>query len=122
MDLIPLANTGDIAEDSAKAFELSQFEPPMELFVVHQQQRFFAYLNRCPHTGVNLNWWPDQFFDVEHEYIQCATHGALFKVENGYCVRGPCAGASLQPMSIVIQDNTIYLDATCHDALKNAPN
>jgi len=108
MDLIALAKTGEIADGAAKEFSITRFDPPLELFVVRQRQQFFAYLNRCPHTGVNLNWLPDQFFDIEHHYIQCATHGALFQVDNGFCLRGPCAGAYLQPVSIHIKDDTIY--------------
>ena len=115
MDLIALAKTGEIAEDAAKEFSLTQYDPPVELFVIRKGQRFYAYLNHCPHTGVNLNWMPDQFFDIDNEYIQCATHGALFTVENGYCVRGPCAGASLIPASVVIQGDMIYFNATKND-------
>ena len=122
MDLIPLTSTGDITEGSAKEFNLPQYDPPLEIFIVHHQQRYFAYLNRCPHTGVNLNWLPDQFFDIEHEFIQCATHGALFKVDNGYCVRGPCAGAALQPVCIVIQGDTIYFNTTGTDAITSSSN
>jgi nitrite reductase/ring-hydroxylating ferredoxin subunit len=108
MDLIALAKTGEIADGAAKEFSLSQTDPPLDLFIIRQKQRFFAYLNRCPHTGVSLNWLPNQFFDIERQYIQCATHGALFQVENGYCLRGPCAGAYLQAVPINVKDGTIY--------------
>ncbi|MGD8593313.1 MAG: Rieske 2Fe-2S domain-containing protein [Gammaproteobacteria bacterium] len=112
MDLIALAKTGEIADGAAKEFSLTQYHPPLELIVIRKNQRYFAYLNRCPHTGISLNWLPDQFFDIDHEYIQCATHGALFTVDNGYCVRGPCAGASLRAVSIVIEDAMIYFKPT----------
>jgi nitrite reductase/ring-hydroxylating ferredoxin subunit len=111
MDLIALAKTDEIGNDTAQEFSLTQYQPPLELFVIRKSGRFFAYLNRCPHTGVNLNWMPHQFFDIENEFIQCATHGALFTVADGRCVRGPCAGAYLQPAPIVIQDGTIYFHA-----------
>ncbi len=122
MDLIALATTGEIADSAAKEFSITQYDPPLELFVLRKNQRFFAYLNRCPHTGVTLNWMPDQFFDIDHEYIQCTTHGALFRVENGYCVRGPCAGASLVAVPIVIQDGMIYFNPTQNDASITAQN
>jgi nitrite reductase/ring-hydroxylating ferredoxin subunit len=32
--------------------------------------------------------------------IQCALHGALFRIEDGYCLYGPCQGASLHPLPL----------------------
>jgi len=49
----------------------------------------------CPHRGVPLEWQPDQFLDPSASLIQCATHGALFLIESGECVAGPCAGQFL---------------------------
>ncbi|MDH5326202.1 MAG: Rieske 2Fe-2S domain-containing protein [Gammaproteobacteria bacterium] len=80
------------------------------LFIIKRAQRFFAYLNRCPHTGVSLNWQPDQFLDYENEFIQCAMHGALFQVEDGLCIRGPCVGRSLTPVTLTEKDNALYVD------------
>jgi nitrite reductase/ring-hydroxylating ferredoxin subunit len=116
MDLIPLVKTDEINDGAAKEFNLTQYHPPLELFVIRKHGRFFAYLNQCPHTGVNLNWMAHQFFDIDNEFIQCATHGALFTVENGQCVRGPCVGAYLQPVPIIIEDGTIYLHSSQNDA------
>jgi nitrite reductase/ring-hydroxylating ferredoxin subunit len=116
MDLIPLAKTDEINDGAAKEINLTHCQPPLELFVIRKNGRFFAYLNQCPHTGVNLNWLPHQFFDIDNEFIQCTTHGALFTVENGQCVRGPCVGAYLQSAPIIIEDGTIYLRSSQTDA------
>ena len=112
MDLIPLAPTADLANIASKEFTLTQLHPPMEIFIIHRQGDFFAYLNRCPHTGISLNWQPHQFFDITQEYIQCATHDALFEVDSGFCVRGPCAGAYLQAIPLLVKNGTLYYDAT----------
>lgn len=111
MDLIALANADEIIEGAAGEFRLARYQPPLEIFVIHKQRRFFAYLNRCPHTGASLNWQPGRFFDIDHQFIQCATHGALFSVETGYCVRGPCAGRYLQTVPIAVRDGIIYLQS-----------
>lgn len=108
MDLIALAHSHEIGDNTAKEFVLTQFTPAIEIFVACKNGRFYGYLNRCPHTGVNLNWQPDQFFDFHNEYVQCCIHGALFRVDNGYCVRGPCAGLSLKAVNIVIQSGVLY--------------
>ena len=70
--------------------------------LVRRDGRVYAYLNRCPHTGVNLEWLPNQFFDSSGLYLQCALHGAIFEVENGQCLRGPCAGDALT--SILVEE------------------
>jgi len=70
----------------------------------------FAYHNRCPHTGVNLDWQPNQFLDLSNRYIQCATHGALFRLEDGFCLRGPCVGQYLQALRVVIEGEQVFIE------------
>jgi len=80
-----------------------------DIFVVRRDGNLFAYINSCPHTGVELNWQPDAFLDVEGFYIQCAVHGARFEVETGRCVWGPCANQSLSPVSVCEENNQIWM-------------
>lgn len=82
----------------------------IEIFILYKNKQFYAYVNSCPHTGVNLNWQPNEFLDFEGQYIQCTMHGAIFNIEDGYCVRGPCAGASLQAIKLTVKDNAIHID------------
>ena len=70
----------------------------LKLFAVRRDGQVYAYQNRCPHRGVPLEWQPDQFLDHSNSLIQCATHGALFLIESGECVAGPCAGQSLKAL------------------------
>lgn len=80
---------------------------PLRLFVVRHGDVVAAYRNRCPHTGAPLEWQPDQFLDIDNLYIQCAIHGALFRPADGYCVRGPCAGASLERLELGVVDGRV---------------
>ena len=84
-------------------------EPPLRLFVVRKDGILAAYRNRCPHTGAPLEWLPDQFLDLDNSFIQCAIHGALFRPEDGYCLRGPCVGQSLEPLALEVVDGRIRL-------------
>jgi nitrite reductase/ring-hydroxylating ferredoxin subunit len=68
-----------------------------------------AFVNRCPHAGTELDWNPGEFFDETQLYLTCATHGALFEPGNGYCVAGPCRGASLEPLAVVERDGQVIL-------------
>lgn len=89
--LIFLCTSSHLPEAHSKGFELGEHA----LFAVRRQGEVFVYKNRCPHRGVPLEWQPDQFLDSSASLIQCATHGALFLIENGECVAGPCEGQSL---------------------------
>ncbi len=40
-----------------------------------------------------LNWTPDRFLDLERKQIICATRGAVFRIDDGLCVDGPCEGS-----------------------------
>lgn len=93
----------DLADPGSRGFEVDiGAERPVSLFVVHKDSVVAAYLNSCPHTGAPLEWQPDQFLDLDNSFVQCAIHGALFRPEDGYCLRGPCVGKSL--IGLPIQD------------------
>ncbi len=83
-----------LVEGQSRGFTLAE----NKLLAVRRDGRVYAYQNRCPHRGVPLEWQPDQFLDHSNSLIQCATHGALFLIESGECVAGPCAGQSLQAL------------------------
>ena len=75
----------------------------LKLLLVRHNERVYCYRNRCPHMGVNLDWVEHQFLDTSGELIQCATHGALFRIEDGECISGPCQGQKLVPVKIGIE-------------------
>ncbi len=112
MPWIRLIKTSSLVSYSAKEFSIESGAVPVNIFLININNNFFAYENRCPHTGVTLNWQPDQFFDIENHFIQCSTHGALFRFDDGYCVRGPCAGAKLGSYPLKIEDGEVYVEVT----------
>ena len=107
---IPLCNIDEIADPGSRGFEIKHGRKQLSLFAVHRDGVFTAFINRCPHTGVNLEWQEDRFLDLDNHYIQCATHDALFETESGLCIAGPCVGQSLHAVSIDIIDGQIHLD------------
>ncbi len=106
-----------IEEPGARGFELPGTEG-VPFFIVRKQGRVHAYRNRCPHTGAPLEWQPHQFLDMDNGFIQCAMHGALFRVATGLCVRGPCVNQSLQPLPVEVEDGRVRVDIA---ALSAAP-
>lgn len=97
----------DIPEREARAFDLDNGD---KIFITQRDGSFFAYQNLCPHLQVELEFLENQFLDREQEYIECSTHGALFLVETGECVSGPCQGQKLEQVTISVHsDGGIYL-------------
>lgn len=68
-----------------------------------------AYLNSCPHQGRSLAFAPDEFLFGQDGRLICPHHGACFDIATGLCVAGPCEGASLAPVNILIRDGVVYL-------------
>ena len=73
----------------------------LEAFLIFYNGNYYAYLNKCKHLEVELDWEPNNFFDEENIYIVCATHGALYQPHNGLCVAGPCKGEKLDQLKIL---------------------
>lgn len=94
-----------LAEGEAKGFELGE----KSYILVRRNGELFAYINRCPHRGVRLEWQPDQFLDYEKQFIQCSTHGALFTIETGLCVAGPCLGKRMESIPVKIEAGRVLI-------------
>ncbi len=100
-----LCHSNDITDPGAKGLSLKQGRKERLLFIVKKEQQLYAYENSCPHAGINLEWQEDDFLDNEKNHIQCSVHGALFNIETGSCMGGPCNGAGLTPADIEVDSN-----------------
>ena len=100
-----ICKTSDIAENQSKGFQVGG----LLFFVVNKFGKYLAYKNACPHLGIQLEMVPDQFLDSTHSLIQCSMHGALFRIEDGLCISGPCFDQKLKEVEIEIKDDGIYL-------------
>lgn len=90
-------------DGGSKGLSLQLGDREIEVLAIRFGTKVYCYLNRCPHTGVNLDWVADQFLDNSGEYVQCATHGALFRIDDGFCVSGPCAGQALTALKVRVE-------------------
>jgi nitrite reductase/ring-hydroxylating ferredoxin subunit len=79
-------------------------------FAIRHRGTVRAYVNRCPHMGTELDWQPGEFFDFAGLYLVCSTHGALFQPATGFCVAGPCRGASLEPLQVREREGLILVE------------
>ena len=100
-----LCRADEIGDEEAKGFEYGEHA----LVAVRRDGQLHVYVNWCPHLGVELNFQPDEFFDYDHQFLQCANHGALFEVDSGLCILGPCKGASLRRVDFAVEDGNVRI-------------
>lgn len=99
-----LCRLDEIPDGGSKGFDLGPGHDPREIFVVREGRRLHAYVNSCPHLGTPLEFTPDQFLSHDGSHILCSTHGALFEIEDGTCIAGPCMGDSLQALPVALDE------------------
>ena len=104
-----LCRLDEIDDGAAKGFRVKAHGLEHRIFAVRRGSRVYVYRNDCPHVGTPLDWAPDEFLDSRREHIICATHGALFRISDGYCFSGPCVGDSLEPVFFEVRGEVIYV-------------
>jgi nitrite reductase/ring-hydroxylating ferredoxin subunit len=107
---IPVCRLEEIPDGGSRGFTLRLADGPHEIFLVRSVDRVYAYQNRCPHTGAPLDWVPDRFLSLDGRHIQCATHAALFRIEDGACLAGPCNGQGLASVPVNISGGVVRVD------------
>lgn len=103
--MITLCHIDDINNNYSKGFNLEG----RSIFAVKKYNKIVVYLNSCPHLGVQLEMVPDQFLDNSHSLIMCAMHGALFRIEDGLCISGPCLDQALKAIPFTINNQHIEI-------------
>ena len=109
MDQGHLCELSDLADPGSMGLRINSAGRSIEIFLVRRGTQVHAYRNTCPHKGSPLDWMPNEFLDDERKHIICATHGAVFRIEDGLCVSGPCRRQSLQPVAIELRAGRVYL-------------
>ncbi|XZG71134.1 Rieske (2Fe-2S) protein [Chitinibacteraceae bacterium HSL-7] len=88
---------------------------PAPAFVIRHHGEVHAYLNRCAHIPVELDYNPGDFFDLSRQYIVCATHGAYYSPVTGRCLGGPCPGRALPKLAVSERDGQVWLESMIND-------
>ncbi|MCC3861875.1 Rieske (2Fe-2S) protein [Pseudemcibacter aquimaris] len=102
-----LCSLTDIDDGGAKELSYRSGSDIHDIFIQRVGNDIYAYVNICPHAGTPLNMDDGKFMEKTGKYLMCHTHGALFQLEDGFCVAGPCNGASLRPVDIKCEGNNI---------------
>ena len=108
---INVAKLSDIEEGSANGAVIELADGHRHLILTRKADEVNVFLNSCPHTGVRLDWKVGVFLTVDKAHLQCSTHGALFELDSGFCVAGPCINQCLVQLQTKVYDQAIYVKA-----------
>lgn len=97
-----------VERGDALVFDVLEYRRPARAFALRFEGRVVAYLNRCMHTPVEMDWQEGKFLDMDREYILCSIHGAAYEPLSGRCVAGPCVGARLIAIPVEERDGQVY--------------
>ncbi len=81
-----------------------------ECFLINFGGKFHAYVNRCRHVPMAMDWVDNQFFTEDGRYLMCQTHNACYEPGSGECIEGPAAacGKFLYRVPTEIEGGVIY--------------
>ncbi|WP_404338433.1 Rieske (2Fe-2S) protein [Sphingomonas sp. MMS12-HWE2-04] len=99
LDLIP--------DGSARNFVLELRAGRFHGFVVRQGEAVHGYVDLCAHMALPLAQTLDAYLTPDGALIQCSWHGALYRIEDGICIGGPCTGARLRPWPVAVRDGML---------------
>ena len=105
---IPFCNASDLQEgQDAVPFDVVFGGQTCRAFAVRFEGQAHAYLNRCAHVAMEMDWQPNRFFDDSGQWLICASHGAMYHPQTGECVGGPCSGG-LQKIELSEHDGVVH--------------
>lgn len=90
---IPLCSGADMVDGGdAIPFDVVYAGQTCRAFAIRFDGKPQAYLNRCTHVAMEMDYQPNKFYDLTGQWLICATHGALYQPDTGRCAGGPCRG------------------------------
>ena len=89
----PLCASAELQEGGlAVPFDVIYRGERCRAFAVRFEGVARAYLNRCTHVAMELDYQPNRIFDDQGQWLLCASHGAAYTPDTGACAGGPCRG------------------------------
>ncbi len=100
---VRVAGAGLLEPGHAQTFSFVRGQQTEQGFVLRVGERLVAYVNRCPHWGIELDLGDARFYAADIDRIYCTSHGALFLPLTGECDAGPCAGERLESLPLSVE-------------------
>ncbi|MBW2464949.1 MAG: Rieske 2Fe-2S domain-containing protein, partial [Deltaproteobacteria bacterium] len=81
-----------------------------------------AYLNECQHLAIPLGGRSGRLLTEDGKSLICRTHGALYRLTDGFCTEGPCLGTHLAPLALEEdEDGVLWIIDDEQDAGPDTP-
>lgn len=104
---VVIARVGELAPGQTKKFILQVDGREVECFLLNYNGQLVAYVNRCRHVPMTMDWVDNQFLTEDGCYILCATHGAAYEPDTGECIFGPPCGKFLDRVPLTINEDCV---------------
>jgi nitrite reductase/ring-hydroxylating ferredoxin subunit len=106
--LVPLCDSSELVDGGlAVPFDVVYGGQTCRAFAIRFHGQVHAYLNRCTHVAMEMDWQPNRFFDDSGQWLLCGTHGAAYRPDTGACAGGPCRG-SLVRIELTERDGVVH--------------
>jgi nitrite reductase/ring-hydroxylating ferredoxin subunit len=102
-----LCAEADVPADGGREVVLGEGDHAFRIVLVRGREGIHAFRNRCAHVHIPLNYEPDAFHVLHGGVLMCAHHGAMYRIETGYCFDGPCERASLTAIPVAVRDGLV---------------
>ena len=104
---VEVGRLDELDDPGCREFAIGDGDWPFRGFVVRKGDQVFAYQNFCVHVGHPLNWSPGKFLTKDKSALICASHGATYEIETGYCYAGPGNGRTLKKVDLRVSDGIV---------------
>lgn len=103
-----ICDASTVPEDGTLLFTMRDGFDTEEAILVRLDGEVAGWKNYCPHwTDVRLD--KGDGATTRSGELVCTKHGATFRQGDGYCTHGPCEGASLEEVDVIVADGGVYL-------------
>jgi nitrite reductase/ring-hydroxylating ferredoxin subunit len=105
-----VALAAELRPGESRKFLLPIRDADEECFVINYEDQFHAYVNRCRHVPMPMDWVDNEFFAEHGRYLMCQTHNAYYQPDTGECIAGPpgTCGKLLYRVPLEVVEGIIY--------------
>jgi nitrite reductase/ring-hydroxylating ferredoxin subunit len=83
--------------------------PREALVLLDLEGKVRAYLNRCRHLPIPIDSGSRSFLTFDKQHLLCGTHGALYRLDDGVCIAGPCLYLALEALELEEADGELFV-------------
>jgi len=103
-----LAEARRLGEGQGVRFTIVLDGVSFDAFAVRWRGGVYAYVNRCRHQSLPLDFGDARFLDEEMDALVCVNHGARYAPDTGACMDGPCAGGRLTALAVELRGDELW--------------